>query len=205
MLVPALYGLRIAWWLAMGSEWVADRPNILASHSRAQIEQAIALGPIFGRHHHYAGGISANTWAFRTFGPFWAYVSHSKPGDLYQVWSLPDLLARDVALLQIAFDAGADAEASFFLDRSVRAVKTYLDTPFNEFIALYSVAGSDAIDVQLDDIDGYRTFLERVARYRRPGGEIYVFPFTCIEADEYILFQAKYPNAKGEVPIGGPY
>ena len=30
-------------------------------------------------------------------------------------------------------------------------------------------------------------------------------PFTHIETDEYILLEAKYPNAKGEVPIGGPY
>ncbi len=87
----------------------------------------------------------------------------------------------------------------------MQAVKTYLDTPYNGFLALFCEAGSAAIDVQLDDVDGYEDFLERVARYRRPGGAIYVFPFTHIETDEYMLLEAKYPNARGEVPIGGPY
>jgi hypothetical protein len=205
VLVQAFYGLRIEGWLAMGAEWVTDRPNILAPHSLARIKHAVASGPIFGRHHHYAGGSSADTWAFRTFGSFWSYVTHSIPGDLYQVWSLPDLLARDVALMQIVFDTNADAGASSLLDGYVRAVKTYLHTPYNEFLALYSIAGRAAIDVQLDDIDGYETFLEHVAHYGQAGGAIYVFPFTLIEADEYILLQAKYPDAEGRVPVGGPY
>jgi hypothetical protein len=62
--------------------------------------------------------------------------------------------------MQIVFDTNADVGASSLLDRSVRVVKAYLDTPHNEFVALYSAAGSAALDVQLDDIDGYETFLE---------------------------------------------
>jgi hypothetical protein len=74
------------------SEWATDGPNILASHYLTRIQQAFAAGPVFGRHHHYAGGSSADNWAFRTFESFWHYVTRSKPGDLYVMWSLPDLL-----------------------------------------------------------------------------------------------------------------
>jgi hypothetical protein len=74
------------------SEWITDGPNILTPHYLTRIQQAFAVGPVFGRHHHYAGGSSADNWAFHTFGPFWHYVTRSKPGDLYVMWSLPDLL-----------------------------------------------------------------------------------------------------------------
>jgi hypothetical protein len=170
--------------MQMGYEWVTDRPNILDPYYLEQIKQALAVGPIFGRHHHLAGGCSADNWAFRTFAAFWTYVSRSKPGDLYQVWSLPVLLDRQVALLQMAFGTLSDAESFPALDKGLSAVKTYLDVPYNEFLALYTVAGSMSIDVHLNDIDGFEDLLEYVDRYSRPGGEIYVFPFTRIDADE---------------------
>ena len=189
----------------MDATWVTDQPNILASHALARIKQAVAAGPIFGRHHHFTGGSSADTWAFHTFEAFRAYLARSNPGDLYQLWSLPALLHRRVALLQMTFGALSDAETFPAVDRGLWAVKTYLDVPHNEFLAFYLMAETSAIEVQLDDIDGYEDLLEYVDRYSRPGGEIYVFPFTHIEADEYLLLQAKYPNAEGKVPIGGPY
>ncbi len=189
----------------MDATWVTDQPNILARDALARITQAVATGPIFGRRHHFAGGSSADTWAFHTFEAFWVYLARSTPGDLYQVWSLPALLNRQMALLQMSFDTRSDAETFPAMDRGLWAVKTYLDVPYNEFLAVYLMAGNAAIGVQLDDIDGYEDLLASVDRYSRPGGEIYVFPFTRIEADEYILLQAKYPNAEGKVPIGGPY
>jgi hypothetical protein len=191
--------------MSMGSEWVTDRPNILDSYYLEQTREALSIGPIFGRHHHLAGGCSADNWAFRTFEEFRTYIARSKPGDLYQVWSLPALLAQDMALANIAFPATPDVETTAVLERAAESVKTYLDTPYNEFLALFCEAESSGIAVQLDDIDGYEGFLERVTLYRRTGGVIYVFPFTRIESGEYILVEAKYPNAKGEVPIGGPY
>jgi hypothetical protein len=189
----------------MGSEWVTDRPNILNPHYLDQIKEALAVGPIFGRHHRLAGGCSADNWAFRTFEAFQTYVSRSKPGDLYQVWSLPALLARDMALVAITFPTTPSMVTTVVLERTVQAVKTYLDTAYNEFLALFCEVGSTEIAVQLDDLDGYDGFLDRIPRYWRPGGAIYVFPFTHIESDEYVLLEAKYPNARGEVPIGGPY
>jgi hypothetical protein len=189
----------------MGSEWVTDGPNILDVYYLERIKEALAVGPIFGRHHHLAGGCSADNWAFRTFEEFWTYLSRSKPGDPYQVWSLPALLARDMALVNMAFPMVSEKETTASLERAMQAVETYLDTLYNEFLGLFCEAGSAELEVQLDDIVGYEGLLERVARYKRPGGAIYVFPFTHIEADEYILLEAKYPNAKGEVPIGGPY
>ncbi len=52
----------------------------------------------------------ADNWAFRAFEAFWAYLSRSKPGDLYQAWSLPALLARDMAIVNMAFPMASDVE-----------------------------------------------------------------------------------------------
>jgi hypothetical protein len=182
------------------SEWITDGPNILAPYYFTRIQQAFAAGPVFGRHHHYAGGSSANNWAFRTFKPFWHYVTRSKPGDLYVMWSLPDLLAKDVALLHLTGDTVASIP-----DNCLAAVKTYLDTRFNEFVALFHSRGRDIIDVQINDIDGYEDLRERIEQHSRRGGESVVFPFTRIETDDYVLLEAKYPDTEGKVPVSGPY
>jgi hypothetical protein len=182
------------------SEWITDGPNILAHRYLTRIQQAFAVGPVFGRHHHYASGSSADNWAFRTFEPFWHYVTRSKPGDLYVMWSLPDLLDKGVALLHITGDTVASIP-----DNCLVAVKAYLDTPFNEFVALFPSTDRGTIEVQLNDIDGYEDLRERIERYSSPGAEIIVFPFTRIATDDYVLLEAKYPNAEGKVPIGGPY
>jgi hypothetical protein len=182
------------------SEWITDGPNILAPHYFTRIQQAFAAGPVFGRHHHYAGGSSADNWAFHTFEPFWDYVTCSKPGDLYVMWSLADLLAKGVALLHVTGDT-----APSIRDNCLAAVRAYLDTPFNEFVALFPSPGRDTIEMQLNDIDGYGDLRERIEQHSRRGGEIVVFPFTRIETDDYVLLEAKYPNAEGKVPVGGPY
>lgn len=182
------------------SEWTTEGPNILAPHYRTRIQQAFAVGPVFGRHHHFAGGSSADNWAFHNFESFWDYMTRSKPGDLYVMWSLPDLLAKGMDLLHVVGGTVPSLPYNF-----LTAVKSYLDTPFNEFVALLFTPGRDTIEVQLNDIDGYDDLRERIEQHRRLGAEIIVFPFTRIEKDEYILLEAKYPNAEGKVPIGGPY
>jgi hypothetical protein len=116
------------------------------------------------------------------------------------MWSLPDLLAKGVALLHLTGDTVASIQ-----DNCLAAVKAYLDTPFNEFVALFSTHGRGTIEVQLDDIDGYEDLRERIEWYSGPGVEIIVFPFTRIETDDYIFLEAKYPNVEGKVPVGGPY
>src|ERR1700694_4266823 len=105
----------------VGSVWVTDGPTILAPGTLAQIERALAAGPIFGRHHHYAGGGSADQWAFRTFEAFQSYVFRSRPGDLYQIWSLRDLLDRNVALLCVIIGPNRDAQTSLALDKGLQA------------------------------------------------------------------------------------
>jgi len=119
---------------------------------------------------------------------------------LYVMWSLPDLLAQDMALLHFTGDAVPSVP-----DNGLAAVKAYLDTPFNEFVALFPSPGRDIIEVHLNDIDGYEDLRDRIEQHSRRGGEIVVFPFTGIETDDHVLLEAKYPNAEGKVPVGGPY
>lgn len=187
----------------MAIEWINDGPNLLAPNSLAVIRQAFSCGPVFGRHYHYAGGRSGDNWAFHNFEQFWEYVSYSKPGDLYFIWSLPALLDCQLALLHLTLNAPATLKES--LDHSLATTKEYLEIPFNEFFALFSLSGHTRIEVQLNDIDGFEDLRENILHHGRLGSEIIVFPFTTIEADKYVLVKAKYSNSEGKVPLGGPY
>jgi len=58
-----------------------------------------------------------------------------------------------------------------------------------------------------NDIDGFDQIEADLRRYAQLGGEVFVFSLTEIDKENspYYLLQAKYPNEKGEVPIGGAY
>lgn len=187
----------------MTYEMTSDGPNVLAPDTLARLRQAFSDGPVFGRHYHYKGGRSGDNWAFYTFEQFWEYVSSSRPGDLYHAWSLPDLLERGVALLHASGEESSSTSAA--IESGLSRVKAYLDTRFNEYLALFLPPDQKAIEVHLDDDSGLDDLRDLIEEYRPLGSEIVVFPFTEIDAPDYRLIDAKYPNAEGKVPLGGAY
>src|SRR5438477_285215 len=79
--------------------WTKDRPNILSPEISSKIKGAFQSGLVFGYHSIYCGGCSLNTWVFRSFADFTNHVcSRSKPGDLFTVWSVHELLEKNLQL-----------------------------------------------------------------------------------------------------------
>jgi hypothetical protein len=51
--------------------------------------------------------------------------------------------------------------------------------------------------------DDWKEVLDDIRRYSHPGGEVHFFPEPALQSKA--VLEAKYPNEKGEVPIGGAY
>jgi hypothetical protein len=77
--------------------WVDIQPNILAPGYQEKIERAFERGIVFG-HRILWHGSARFDLAFRGFNQFAEYLSQSRPGDKYEVWSLPDLIAKNLVL-----------------------------------------------------------------------------------------------------------
>ena len=188
-----------------GNRWVADKPNILAPEHLAKVEHATQRGIVFGLHCHYKGGGSPSRWAALDFQQFNQYIARSRPGDLYFVWSAQDLLDKGLALAHARYPPEAPSGVLIFSADVLEGVKSYLSHEYNEFIAVYIDWTARTAECDFGDIDSYDELREKVTRYSRRDCEAYVFPLTPIDKPEHYLVEAKYPNEKGEVPIGGAY
>ena len=186
--------------------WTTDRPNLLAPDQLATVAHALLRGIVFGYHLHFFGGSSLTRVVFQDYGAYLRTIHRSRPGDLYVLWSLPDLLHKQLALVTKTYSGASDHLLATLSHDEIEAIKDYLSTPFNEILYLASGAVEHTdVQMRVDDSDGYDSLLEIVDQCSHPDGFIHVFPTNIIDRPEHWLLQAKYPNAKGEVPIGGAY
>jgi hypothetical protein len=85
------------------------------------------------------------------------------------------------------------------------SVRQYLSVSYNEIINVYVSWDTRTAAIDCGDIDSYDDLEGDIRNHSHAHSEIYIFPLTDIDKPEHYLLQAKYPNAKGEVPIGGAY
>jgi hypothetical protein len=205
----------------MPYKWVKDGPNILSPDNLSKIEKAFQSGSIFGYHCFYCGGGSPDKCAFVAYNDLISYLrSRARPGDLFILWSLPSLLKTGVQLFSKSFPLSADEASLTISAEELEPVKSYLQVlepkyaPYymNEVHAVYYSAGDKRIETRIINFfsedtreTDWREVLDDVARYSHPGGEIHLFPEPAIDSTDKILLTAKYPNEKGEVPLGGAY
>jgi hypothetical protein len=190
------------WWVP---RWVKDRPNILACDNQKKLHEAFGRGIVFGRHYFFHGGSSGDSFAFHTFEQFAEYLHRSRPGDLYEVWSLPDLVAKGLILAH-SKRGQTNMQMPMPPEEEMQAVRTYPGVEFREYFAIFVEDDSNDLEIQLDDGFGYEdiiTYLDGSDGWSF--NEVWILPFTTIEAPEHIHLKAKYPNEQGELPIGGAY
>lgn len=183
--------------------WTKDRPNILHPENIEKIRSALLKGPIWGHQYHFYGGCSRTSWAFADFLSFEGYLAASKPGDIYVVWSAAQLIEQKMALAYAAFDTTMKPGSSLLSEAQLEIIKRHLAQPSSEINCVFQ--NSNRIFDTTQDRGDYEDFLELVATFTQPGGRVYIFSENEIDSPEYILVEAKYPNVKGEVPIGGAY
>ena len=186
--------------------WTKAQPNLLSSKHTDIVAKALKRGVVFGLHSHLFGGRSLDTIVFRDYAAYRDYVQRSCAGDLYTLWSLPDLLDKQLALATQQSGFSSDSSTGVLAQATLERIQHYLGTPFNEIIYLaWETTTSETAMIHLDDSDGYETLLELLDQCRHPESFIHVFPFNVIDQPEHWLLQTKYPNDQGEVPIGGAY
>ena len=203
----------------MSRQWVTDRPNILSPESLLRLQEAFQEGIIFGIHWFYCGGGSPDHCAFITYKDLLDYLkSHARPGDLFELWSLPWLLKTNSQFLTRSFSEAGDDDSLMVSVEELEPVKKYLQVPdprhspyyMNEVRAIYYSARDQTVEARIinffseDDWEGdWKEVLDDIRRYSHPGGEVHLFPEPALQSKA--VLEAKYPNDKGEVPIGGSY
>jgi hypothetical protein len=186
--------------------WTKNRPNLLAPDNLARIENEISHGLILAHHYHFYGGRSRDEVAFDQFDGFMSYISLSKPGDAFTIWSLNQLLAKKLEIATAKYSPQSRDEFLILPAASLRLIEEYLGQKYNEINGVYYLPNSAGpLKARTYDQDMFGEFLVDVRSYSKPGGEVYIFSEEVIYQEVNILLDAKYPNAEGEVPIGGAY
>jgi hypothetical protein len=196
---------EIAKRILAGEQWVKDTPNILSPESLAKIEAALQQGVVFGLHMHYYGGRSLDTWVFVDFNSFREYLSLAHPGDLFTAWSVRDLEEKELVLAHGQSSPNAQANPSLISKDNLQSVGQYLRVQYNEIFNVYLSWDTRTATTELGDRDSFEDLENDIRQHSYANSEIYVFPFNDIDKPEHYLLKAKYPNDKGEVPLGGAY
>src|SRR5437016_11467655 len=108
--------------------WMKGRPNILSAEILSKIKGALERGPVFGYHSIYCGGCSLNTWVFKAFEDLAGYLqSRAQAGDLFTVWSVHQLLERNLHLFSGGYSRAEQAAELTVPPAQLERVKAYLD------------------------------------------------------------------------------
>jgi hypothetical protein len=188
-------------------QWTTDGPNILATEVQERIRQALSRGWIAGIHQYFGGGGSGDALAFRTYDSFLSRVTNARPGDLFTLWSVADLIRKGLVLVDQRYLDDRAAVGCRLPPEGLDDIRRYLaEERWNEVLLIAS-AGGDELKTIWTDLDGTyeNRFLETVREAEVPGGSICVLPITQIDSAEFWLVKAKRPNENGEVPLRGAY
>ncbi len=142
--------------------------------------------------------------------------SRSRPGDKFTVWSVAELVQKNLHLFSGAYPQHGQGTDLIVPPRQLDRVRAYLEVVepkyaphhMNEVLAIYSSSGGGSLKseiVNLHYADDWDEFVGALRTHSHPGAEVHLFPVSDIDREENILLEEKYPNEKGEVPIGGAY
>ena len=169
------------------------RVNILSQDSLSLIESAFQNGIVFGVLDRW-GHMSPYQWACLDYPQFQNYLSSCRPGDTFEAWSIHELLQKTLVLAHAKCSVKPPSGPMLLSTDELAAIKSYLDTQFNEFIAVYVAWESKIAECSWGDIDSYDELLEYIIKYSSDDCEIYVFPLTDIDKPEHYLVYGRYPS-----------
>jgi hypothetical protein len=206
--------------------WTRDGPNLLSDANLKIVGDALAEGWICGLHLYCGGGRGGDAIGFSTFQTYLDHVLSAWKGDLLYLWSVPEMIRRNLVLVDARYDGERQRATSLLSPTDLNRTKEYLvgravysegewkQSPDNECVAKEFLAvvscGTGALDACLYDYDGgdapgWRWLLDAAGNANVPSGRLCVLPFDTIDHPDFYLLRAKRPNEKGEVPLGGAY
>lgn len=202
-------------------QWTKEKPTILSPESLSTLENAFHKGIVLGDHYFYCGGRGPDHVAFFSYSAFLDYLnSRPKPGDLFVLWSLPELLQNETQLLSGVFSAPLPPGSLGIPDEKLVELKHFLQILkpisaqyyMNEVRAVYYSSEEQIIETKIYNLKSvddwekdWQEILDDIRRYSHPGGQVHFFNEDVLFSGEYEFLSAKYPNENGEVPIGGAY
>lgn len=185
--------------------WTKEVPSLLSEVNLQKMREALRGGLVCGLHAFYAGGCGPEACAFCDMDKYLETVERSRPGDWFTLWSVTDLGARGLLLLEW-HGSPPPRENLHGVEEFLRA------DPKHEFLAVARIAASEPIKIEYGDIDSFEG-LAVLAAQCGPESDLYVLPLSSLEGYEpdgryfgkHAVVDAKRPNERGEVPSGGPY
>ena len=186
----------------MGQEWSSEPANLLSAELIQTVREVLDHGMICGLRAFYCGGGGPEACAFSDFEAYLSYVEGCRPGDWLTLWSVPALDAQGRLLLR-------KRETPVSLEELQRITQWLRGAPGREFLATGKSDSRAAPETSWgddDSLDELRELAERCART----GELAVLPLTELAGTgewipKFHVVDAKRPNERGEVPLGGPY
>ena len=189
----------------MPHDWSAEPLNLLSPEILTRVRTALEAGIVCGVQAFYCGGCGPEPCAFADLDAYLRAVEMSRPGDWFTLWSVPILADLDLLLIR-------KREAPVSEDEFQKA-KEWLNADLRrEFLAVGCPANGVPPEANWGDY-GWFDRLQGLAYRCAPTGEFAVLPLTDLleenELGKWIpklhLVDAKRPNDRGEVPLGGTY
>ena len=178
--------------------------SILSPDALHQVSSALQNGPIFGFHMYLRAGRGGSTFVFSDFDSFVDYVTSSRYGDIFLIWSVGRLVLRNQFLVSALRNHGVK-NASSWEKESVSSVRDYFASERGLEVFLIS-SSSHNLRSAIYDCDDFSE-IEHEIHCAASDESIYlmVFPFTAIDTDQDCLVSGKRPDELGNVPEGGAY
>jgi hypothetical protein len=189
----------------MPHDWSAEPLNLLSPEILTRVRTALEAGIVCGVQAFYCGGCGPEPCAFADLDAYVRAVEMSRPGDWFTLWSVPILADQDLLLIR-------KREAPVSEDEFQKA-KEWLNADLRrEFLAVGYPANGVPPEAKWGDYDWFDR-LQDLAYRCAPTGEFAVLPLTNLLEDNDLgkwipklhLVDAKRPNDRGEVPLGGAY
>jgi hypothetical protein len=183
--------------------WSAEPLNLLSPEIVAAVKEALGAGIVCGLQFFYCGGQGPEPCAFADLNSCLSAVEKRRPGDVFTLWSVPALTEQGALLLRKQAAPAGEVE--------LRKIQDWPNAdPGREFLAVGYLGNGAPPETTWGDSDWFDR-LEDLAHRCAPAGEFAALPLTDLveEGNLWIprlhLVNAKRPNERGEVPLGGAY
>jgi hypothetical protein len=190
--------------------WVNAR-HAESPESIDAIKEALTDGWVVGLHFYLGGACSPDGVAFAKFEEYQAFVSSSRAGDKFTLWSVGALLERKIPLAAVSSTAPVAGRRGQLRESDLGGIESHLAALTgerqiaNEVLVAVKVRHQEQPTAFVVDIDGFDQITDWARRLSTEGGELYVLPLRTIEAAGLCLLNVKRANDRGEIPLVGAY
>src|SRR5437879_5762019 len=106
--------------------WTVNGPNTLSEENLKRVKAAFEEGWVCGIHLYYAGGCGGDPIAFSAYQAYLVHVLQSRPGDLFYLWSVPEMKRRNLLLVEVRHERAEQEANSLLSPECLSRLRQYL-------------------------------------------------------------------------------